>query len=475
MNLKRQLLLVSVLTLVLPWAGYQFIHETESALRSGQQQFLAGTALAISESLAQYPEEFDARAAGEPADQLYGHPLDAGPTLDGYFDDWALDRASLSTMRGADGPIRFAFGIHDESVYLYVEVADRNVVFTPLGSAGAGNGSQFSDRVTLVNTSPLYLNEIIVFAAEAPGQLVAVTRDEYGFRSDPSIHAIWQDVPGGYQVEARIPASKLGTHLGLVVSNTASNLEQPARSSSFTARTPGRFVSVSPDLSQIMTGLVQPGMRSLVTDAAGWRLAGTGDLDSGEVVRTRVASTWLRLVYDLLVESGEEAALAEPDPGGREQQDYIRNALEGHRAVSWFRSPDSGRAVVAVAQPVMSGNEVVGALVLQQGTDAILSLTNDTLVRLMNVTLIATLWSRPRCSAMRRGCRVGFGDSAWRPKRRSTATTCVPRSQARCPATKWVTSRGVSRMCCGNWATTTTTCARSPQSCRMSCARRSLS
>ena len=46
MNLKRQLLLVSLLTLVLPWAGYQFIHETESALRVGQQQMLAGTARA---------------------------------------------------------------------------------------------------------------------------------------------------------------------------------------------------------------------------------------------------------------------------------------------------------------------------------------------------------------------------------------------------------------------------------------------
>ncbi len=58
MNLKRQLLLVSLLTLVLPWAGCQFIGETESALRSGQQQMLAGTARAIADSLAQYEDEF---------------------------------------------------------------------------------------------------------------------------------------------------------------------------------------------------------------------------------------------------------------------------------------------------------------------------------------------------------------------------------------------------------------------------------
>ena len=47
MTLRRQLLLVSLLTLILPWAGCQFIRETESALREGQQNMLAGTAQAI--------------------------------------------------------------------------------------------------------------------------------------------------------------------------------------------------------------------------------------------------------------------------------------------------------------------------------------------------------------------------------------------------------------------------------------------
>jgi signal transduction histidine kinase len=47
--------------------------------------------------------------------------------------------------------------------------------------------------------------------------------------------------------------------------------------------------------------------------------------------------------------------------------------------------------VVAVAQPVTGHDSIIGAVVLQQGTDAILSLTNQGLVRLMNVTLIATL------------------------------------------------------------------------------------
>jgi signal transduction histidine kinase len=99
----------------------------------------------------------------------------------------------------------------------------------------------------------------------------------------------------------------------------------------------------------------------------------------------------LRILYNTLLESGKEAVLVEPDPSGREQQDYVRSALRDSAATSWFRSSQTGRAVVTVAQPVWSGNVQTGALVLQQGTDAILSLTNASLGRLINFTLIATL------------------------------------------------------------------------------------
>jgi dedicated sortase system histidine kinase len=393
MNLRRQLLLVSLLTLVLPWAGVQFIRETESALRTGQQQMLAGTARAVADSLAQYVEEFPAPQTGQhlAGDQLYGQQLESKPEIDGYFDDWTVDRGALRTLRGADGPIRFCIGLIDETVYLYVEVSDRNVVYATPATAALESGPRYADRIGLINTSPPYLEETLTFAAEAPGPVVAYLRNEYGFASDPTVLATWQDVPGGYQVEARIPASKLGTHLGIVVSNTANELTPPVRSASFAATTPGRFVTQSAELSEIASDLAQPGMRLIVTDIFGWRIATGGDIAPPQSSSAGVGSAWLRIAYNALVESGQEAALAGPDPGGREQQSYIAQALNGQEAVSWFRSTDSGRAVVAVAQPIETNNMMLGAVVLQQGTDAILSLTNQGLARLINVTLIATL------------------------------------------------------------------------------------
>ena len=143
MNLRRQLLLVSLLTLMLPWAGCEFIRETEIALRAGQQQMLTGTARAVARSLAQYSEEFPLRDPAFPVDdQLYIHELPTRPEIDGYFDDWNVDDNVLRTMRGPDGLIRYVVAVHEQTTYLYVEVRDRNLVYG-------------QDRVVLASSSQL--------------------------------------------------------------------------------------------------------------------------------------------------------------------------------------------------------------------------------------------------------------------------------------------------------------------------------
>ncbi len=130
MTLKRQLLLVSLLALMLPWAGCEFIRETESALRAGQQQMLAGTARALANSMARYSEEYPARVVdGLAGEQLFLRSLAKQPRIDGYIDDWQLEPDSLRSIRGTDGPVRMAIASHGRMVYIYVDVSDRDVVY----------------------------------------------------------------------------------------------------------------------------------------------------------------------------------------------------------------------------------------------------------------------------------------------------------------------------------------------------------
>jgi len=389
MNLRRQLLLVSLLTLVLPWAGCQFIRETESALRQGQQQMLSGTAQAVADSLSQFPYEFlataESPAFGE--SQLYGHPLGSEPLLDGYVTDWSIDEDSMRTMRGGDGPIRYALGVHRQQVWLYVDVPDKRVIYR----AGDPAGPRGSDTVALVSTGDDGSLATFVFAAEAPGTIVARSDTDGVTHDEQRIAAFWQDSTDGYQLEARVPRQLLGDALGIVVTNTSDALHPGIRSSSFEGARPGRFVTPSPVLASVLAGYVQPGLRLIVTDPQGWRLARAGSIVGGGRGGGPGASGWLRLAYGTILTPSEAAALAEPDASGLEQQDYIVSALGGTAAGSWFRSDQTGRGVVAVAQPVWSGNVQTGAVILQQGTDAILSLTNQALARLMSFTLIATL------------------------------------------------------------------------------------
>jgi two-component system sensor histidine kinase ChvG len=391
MTLKRQLLLVSFLALLLPWSGCEFIRETESALRAGQQQMLAGAARAQANYMAEYVEEYPDRVRdGLPAEQLFLHPLIQRPQIDGYIDDWLLDPASLRTVRGTEGPVRMAMASHDHMVYIYIDVSDRNVVYATDHSMILDDGPRYADRVTLVSSSPPYLEEHFFFAAEAPGALVSYKPGRYGPEPEPAINAHWQDVPGGYRVEAQIPAAMLGTNVGLIVSNTNDITQRATRIASYSGQTPAPLARPSAELRKVADSLVLPGMRILVTDASGWRLAVAGTLSEKNTDAT-FGNGWSERIYDLLVEDGEAAASAEPNPAGRELEPYVSAALGGREMASWFRGEESGRAIVAVAAPIKDGDEVLGALILQQGTDAILSSTNKGLARLINLTIVATL------------------------------------------------------------------------------------
>ena len=47
MRLRRQLLLVSLLLISLPWAGCQYVREVEQALQTGQEQSLLASSGAL--------------------------------------------------------------------------------------------------------------------------------------------------------------------------------------------------------------------------------------------------------------------------------------------------------------------------------------------------------------------------------------------------------------------------------------------
>lgn len=385
MNLRKQLLSVSLLTLIIPWAGTQFIRETEIALRSGQEQFLDSTAKAIADALSQFPYQMLSDIDGEP---LYAHPLQTPPLIDGYVDDWNISDKALVEINGADGPIHYLLGQLQQHYFLYLNIPDQSIVY-----AGSNAADHLFDKVSLTSISNTGVKSTIEFVAEAPGQIIARRTNGGVFVEETRIDGYWRDFSGGYRIEARIPRSLLENRVGLSVFNAGDSHRPKSTSTNFAGSLPGPIISVSPVLQSVAAGYVQSGWRLIITNNDGWRLAQVGAVGANNLATEppENQSGWLPLIYKLVLEDGDEGILADPAPQGRETQTYISEALNGKAANRWFRSSKTGRAIVSVAQPVWSGTVQTGAIILQQDTDAILSLTNRALTRLISFTLIATI------------------------------------------------------------------------------------
>ncbi|MFC6980907.1 hypothetical protein [Microbulbifer taiwanensis] len=77
MKLRRQLLIVSLVALALPWAGCQYLRQVDNALAQGQMQALEATASAVAARLASAPQLIapDSERLGRPTGaQLYLNP-----------------------------------------------------------------------------------------------------------------------------------------------------------------------------------------------------------------------------------------------------------------------------------------------------------------------------------------------------------------------------------------------------------------
>ncbi|HJT98072.1 MAG TPA: histidine kinase, partial [Rhodanobacteraceae bacterium] len=117
MSLRLKLLLVALSTLALPWAGWQFVRQTESLLRQGQEQALLASAGTLARSFATSEDGLPAGPV------LYVHRLAQRIAVDGYADDWSEVRAFAQAKGPAQDAqkLRVALGENADGLYLFAE------------------------------------------------------------------------------------------------------------------------------------------------------------------------------------------------------------------------------------------------------------------------------------------------------------------------------------------------------------------
>jgi two-component system sensor histidine kinase ChvG len=388
MSLRLQLLAVGLLTLVLPWTGFRYVEDMETALRAGLEQSLLARAATVATALAEQgaalctPPDCEAQGGGS---TVYATALARAPELDGVRDDhWS----AAADPGLAVGEHRVSAGTFGRFVYLFITVADGDLVY----QRQAGQ-APYGDRVVIATERAA---RWWLLATAAPGTFRA--QDTGPDRFEPSetydgrIIGVWQETAEGYALEVRMPLNFVGGTLGVgIIDVDRSGAEYAVElhaSWDETTGALGRFIRQVPELQASLTQLGGAGGRFRVLDRDGWVLAATGSVTPGTT-----ADDGAGLVGDLLrwLLEREDPAYPPERPVGRIADETLRKALEGEEATAWYGSGPEREAIVAAAVPIRGTGGIEGVVVLEQASEPILTLTNRALVRLTTLTLLATL------------------------------------------------------------------------------------
>ncbi len=396
MTLRRQLLLVSLLLLSLPWAGCQFIREMEGALRHGQEQSLQATAQAVAAVLGEreellYPNPLRRLAPADRADPVYAHPADQVIIVDGYSDGWE----DIHSTRLSSGPgtaplaVNYQAATRNGMLYLMLRVDDPEVIFHNPGLTAEPNG----DRLVLRTWQGDRRQEYII-ATAAPGRVRAYPLGplQPGFDAG-RIHGFWQDAAGGFSLELEIPLAYTGGRLGFYLVNVgqrpSGKFEPLGNINPLDTLAPPWLIYSPAPLRQTLAPFSDQGNHLQIVDKDNWLIA---DVPAAGNDQKETAETFwlLRLFYRSILSRGP----LEPTPvaaaTGQVAGEEIASALSGIGANHRYQNPEySSRTILSAAVPIIFDGGVIGVVVARQSGEEYLSLTDQAFSHLLGYSLLA--------------------------------------------------------------------------------------
>ncbi len=414
MRLRTQLIILSLLTLSLPWAGCEYIREMENTLRDGQAQNLLITTKTIAHVLSYENREifqYDELTGNDnhTDNNVYAFSLDSKILLDGYADDWGalwdqfryfpnqLDKGDKSTDRCG-----FIAAGNASYIYLFVKVNDDHVIYHD-PARGLVNG----DGLQLLLQQKNGEARRYILQTGAPGKITAFyVRNADSLnpsaRREPRIHGQWQDTAEGFNVEIRIPRKLISGHINFARVDTDTDAEKITGWYGTWNRDKninnGLIIEHSDKLKRLVEKFKQDNARLRITDRQGWLLASLGSPhkpndDQQPLKPDSALMAALNQLYHFIMYFSERSQPAIQFEHGLLNGEIMIRAIDRNGGTAWYKPQRSNRAIVTAAFPVIIDEQVAGVVVADQSSDAILTLTNYALNRLITLSSIAMLMS----------------------------------------------------------------------------------
>jgi two-component system, OmpR family, sensor histidine kinase ChvG len=402
MSLRAKLLLLSLATLILPWAGWQYAQQMETTLRGGQEQALLTTAEVLGRVVASEPELLyrvaDLKRQFDPGQgDLFAPLLPAQPLVDGFDDEWPLPARAVPGFSplpaGAEASEpKVRVGVYQRLMQLYVEVRTNDVHYEP-PPREEGTAPEGADRLIVLMRDEFGRERAWSISALAPGPLIVRGCDvgapwQPHSEQVPYVSGVWRETQGGYAIELRAPLNSFGTQISVHALD---------RDNAVVAETAALawLHTGSEGLKQRLEQHAPPGVRVAVVDTHGWLLARAGslraDTQSIQPGLQRDEYGFTRSIYRVLFARSEVAARAYGLPYGM-WGTPVDEAREGRQSALWFEGAGGEPSLVRAAVPVRSGGETLGALIVEQPGEQLVLVRELALTRLLNLTFVATFF-----------------------------------------------------------------------------------
>ncbi|MEQ5816037.1 histidine kinase [Marinobacter sp. NFXS11] len=274
MNLKRQLFVASLLMLLIPWAGLQFVLELDDALRQQARQQLQAQAERLAATAGDQIIGTPVVRPGQPA--IYVEPFAGNLNLDGYADDWpGYDEANqtrnwqrLTSGKAGETALQWQAATDRRNLYLLIRVSHRQPVFFNPGSP-----EQAHDRLRLwLEPSPGNLaqesgRQSWLLRTPAPGQLYGL--EEKSGQPDYRLSGFLQGAGDGWQLELKLPMPADRSRLGFAA---LWGSDQITGVSTSVDPLPV-LVSRNLALERQLEPRLNPGQQARLVEPAGWVIA----------------------------------------------------------------------------------------------------------------------------------------------------------------------------------------------------------
>ncbi len=410
-RLGTKIALLGLALLIIPFFSYRQLVQMEQLLILIQSQALQLQAQNISTLFNGRDDLFDDLPVTlEQFEPLYAHALQAPVRLDGVADEWpdSLNDEYISfrsNRENYDGDFSLLLGEREGQLYAHMRVRDDNLVFRDPEYLRLDNADhirlQFippdgdEGRITLM----LQENETLTgFSMDADWRFA-----ETG-QADNRVQGRMRTIEGGVEIEFRFPIELLGSRryfgVNWVDIDDSVAREPVGITQSLPTGNKEAFNLVvlrTPEVRNIVQGLGYSGARILVIDAQRRVRAEVGSLSGStapqEVTwRTRLAALfnevrpWIHALF-----TGEDYDDATAVPSQDTAADVaIAESLSGEPIALHSRVATDQEVIVAT-YPIVAADEVIGAVLVEQNIDEIVSFQRTALEEVILVSVFSLL------------------------------------------------------------------------------------